>query len=156
MARVVRHSRRMSGVSGGRIVEVARKVDAQAERRIDTTGMIVSPGFVDIHTHSDFTLLLNTGAESFVRQGVTTELLGACGRTSAPSLSRTGYVGTGTVPSSTYPVRCVTFLGSDMIATSSPSFLRDCVEPGAPRGRTSLLSASNRWDVSSPCLSRGS
>ena len=44
----------------------------------------VTPGFVDIHTHSDFTLLQNRKAESSVRQGVTTAIIGACGRSCAP------------------------------------------------------------------------
>jgi N-acyl-D-amino-acid deacylase len=72
------------GIVSGKMVKVSRSIDERAEKRIDASGMIVSPGFIDIHTHSDFTLLLNTRAESFVRQGVTTELLGACGRTCAP------------------------------------------------------------------------
>lgn len=72
------------GIQSGRVVKVSPSVDERAERRIDATRMTVTPGFIDIHTHSDFTLLLNTKAESYVRQGVTTELLGACGRTCAP------------------------------------------------------------------------
>ena len=72
------------GVTSGKIVEVAQRITERTETNIDATGKIVAPGFIDIHTHSDFTLLLNTKAESFVRQGVTTELLGACGRTCAP------------------------------------------------------------------------
>jgi N-acyl-D-amino-acid deacylase len=72
------------GIQAGKIARVSQTIDGSAERRIDATGLIVTPGFIDIHTHSDFTLLLNTKAESFVRQGVTTELLGACGRTCAP------------------------------------------------------------------------
>jgi N-acyl-D-amino-acid deacylase len=72
------------GIKSGKIVKVSRSIDERSERKIDATGMMVTPGFIDIHTHSDFTLLLNTKAESYVRQGVTTELLGACGRTCAP------------------------------------------------------------------------
>jgi N-acyl-D-amino-acid deacylase len=51
---------------------------------IDARDLIVAPGFIDIHTHSDFPLLQNTKAESSVRQGVTTSVLGACGRSCAP------------------------------------------------------------------------
>jgi N-acyl-D-amino-acid deacylase len=47
---------------------------------------VVAPGFIDIHTHSDFTLPLNPRAESKVRQGVTTEVLGNCGFSAAPAL----------------------------------------------------------------------
>lgn len=56
----------------------------KASMTIDATGMIVCPGFVDIHTHSDLYLLANPLAESKVRQGVTTELLGNCGGSAAP------------------------------------------------------------------------
>ena len=72
------------GIESGRIVEISPGIQATPENGIDASGLVVAPGFIDIHTHSDFTLLLNTRAESFVRQGVTTELLGACGRTCAP------------------------------------------------------------------------
>ncbi|MCQ1061296.1 amidohydrolase family protein [Photobacterium sp. ZSDE20] len=51
---------------------------------IDVTGLAVSPGFIDMHTHSDFTLLVNGNAESQVHQGVTTEVIGQCGFSSAP------------------------------------------------------------------------
>lgn len=50
----------------------------------DVTGKVVCPGFVDIHTHSDLTLLSNPGAVSKVTQGVTTEVVGNCGLGVAP------------------------------------------------------------------------
>ena len=46
---------------------------------IDATGQLVTPGFIDAHSHSDWTLLSNPTAESAVRQGVTTEIVGNCG-----------------------------------------------------------------------------
>lgn len=46
--------------------------------------MYVTPGFIDIHTHSDFTLLLDATAESFLKQGVTTQVIGNCGLSGAP------------------------------------------------------------------------
>ncbi len=49
---------------------------AQARRVIDARGMVVCPGFIDIHTHSDYSLLVDGTAQSKVRQGVTTEILG--------------------------------------------------------------------------------
>ena len=58
----------------------------EAQREIDASGQIVAPGFIDIHTHSDFTLPLNPLAESKVRQGVTTEVVGNCGYSTAPVL----------------------------------------------------------------------
>lgn len=50
-----------------------------AGRTIDAAGLAVSPGFIDIHTHSDLSVLLNPKMESSIHQGVTTELVGNCG-----------------------------------------------------------------------------
>ena len=47
---------------------------------------MLAPGFIDIHTHSDFTLPLNPMAEAKIRQGVTTEVVGNCGFSVAPAL----------------------------------------------------------------------
>ena len=57
-----------------------------AHRVLDATGLVAAPGFIDIHTHSDFTLPLNPRAEGKIRQGVTTEVLGNCGFSVAPAL----------------------------------------------------------------------
>lgn len=63
-------------VKDGRIVEVGRLPNASARRVIDATGLIVAPGFIDLHSHSDYTLLVDGTAQSKIRQGVTTEILG--------------------------------------------------------------------------------
>jgi N-acyl-D-amino-acid deacylase len=73
-------------ISGGRIRAIADHCTGKAHREIDATGQVVAPGFIDIHTHSDFTLPLNPRAESKIRQGVTTEVLGNCGFSAAPAL----------------------------------------------------------------------
>jgi N-acyl-D-amino-acid deacylase len=73
-------------VTDGRIVAIDSGQARQARRTIDATGQVVAPGFIDIHTHSDFTLPLNPRAESKIRQGVTTEVLGNCGFSAAPAL----------------------------------------------------------------------
>jgi N-acyl-D-amino-acid deacylase len=73
-------------IKDGRIVAIDSNSDRQARRSIDASGQVVAPGFVDIHTHSDFTLPLNPRAESKIRQGVTTEVLGNCGFSAAPAL----------------------------------------------------------------------
>ena len=57
----------------------------EAAHVFDVSGKIIAPGFVDIHTHSDLTLLSNPQAESKVRQGVTTEVVGNCGYGVAPN-----------------------------------------------------------------------
>ncbi|MFX0203208.1 MAG: amidohydrolase family protein, partial [Candidatus Hodarchaeota archaeon] len=51
---------------------------------IDATEKIVCPGFIDLHAHSDWTLLVNPLAESKIRQGVTAEVIGQCGESAAP------------------------------------------------------------------------
>ena len=71
-------------VAGGKVVEVGRLGDASASLVIDATGKVVAPGFVDPHSHSDFSLLANPTAESTIRQGVTTEVVGNCGWSYAP------------------------------------------------------------------------
>jgi N-acyl-D-amino-acid deacylase len=55
---------------------IAPAARAQARHVIDARGLMVSPGFIDIHTHSDYSLLVDGTAQSKVRQGVTTEILG--------------------------------------------------------------------------------
>ncbi|MDP2955331.1 MAG: D-aminoacylase [Longimicrobiales bacterium] len=64
------------GIRAGRIAAIGRLDGAAAQTTIDATGKVVSPGFVDMHTHSDYTLLVDGRAESKIRQGVTTEVLG--------------------------------------------------------------------------------
>ena len=72
------------GLAAGKIVEIGELDEMQAAERLDVSGLAVSPGFVDLHTHSDFTLLVNGNAESQVHQGVTTEVVGQCGFSCAP------------------------------------------------------------------------
>ena len=45
------------GIRDGRVAAVGRLADAEAARVIDATGLVVTPGFIDLHTHSDLTLL---------------------------------------------------------------------------------------------------
>src|SRR6476661_11081077 len=73
-------------IAGGRIAALGANVSGSANKTIDATGLAVAPGFIDIKTHSDFTLPINPKAESKVREGVTTEIIGHCGFSVAPVL----------------------------------------------------------------------
>jgi N-acyl-D-amino-acid deacylase len=73
-------------ISGDMIVAVGSDVAGEAATSIDASGLAIAPGFIDIKTHSDFTLPINPKAESKVRQGVTTEIIGHCGFSVAPVL----------------------------------------------------------------------
>jgi N-acyl-D-aspartate/D-glutamate deacylase len=64
------------GIREGRIASIGDLRSAQATRRIDASGLTVSPGFIDMHNHSDYTILVEPKAESMIRQGVTTMVLG--------------------------------------------------------------------------------
>ena len=74
------------GIAAGRIAVVAETVEQEAKRTIEARGLHLAPGFIEAHTHSDFTLLVNPRAESKIRQGVTTEVIGNCGSSPAPLL----------------------------------------------------------------------
>lgn len=73
-------------IAGGRIVALGASLTGDAGKTIDADGLAVTPGFIDIKTHSDFVLPINPKAESKVRQGVTTEIIGHCGFSVAPVL----------------------------------------------------------------------
>jgi N-acyl-D-aspartate/D-glutamate deacylase len=72
------------GVKDGRIAAVGRLDGRTAKRTIDAGGLVVAPGFVDIHNHSDETLLADGDAPSMVHMGVTSMILGE-GGSAAPS-----------------------------------------------------------------------
>ena len=71
-------------VRNGRIAKISRVQADEAEEVIDAKGLMVCPGFLDMHNHSEFALLANPRAESFIRQGVTTLSIGHCGFSPAP------------------------------------------------------------------------
>jgi len=73
-------------IRSGQIAALGDLAGARATKSIDASGLAVAPGFIDIKTHSDFTLPINPKAESKLRQGVTTEIIGHCGFSVAPCL----------------------------------------------------------------------
>lgn len=72
------------GISGKRITKIGSISRRDCERTIDAKGLVVCPGFIDIHTHSDITAMAFRGCDSTLRQGVTTHLIGNCGLSVAP------------------------------------------------------------------------
>jgi N-acyl-D-amino-acid deacylase len=62
-------------INGDKIVAIG-EVHGNAKTEIDASGLVISPGFIDIHTHSDFNILTDGKAESAIRQGVTTDVIG--------------------------------------------------------------------------------
>ena len=77
-------------ISGDRIAFIGKKTVAglkkwgKAHRTIDAEDMAVTPGFIDTHAHSEFTLLADSRAEGKIHQGITTEINGNCGLSAAP------------------------------------------------------------------------
>src|SRR5262245_1276659 len=72
------------GVSRDRIIAIGRIGNAEAKRRLDITGKVITPGFIDAHVHGDLALLADPPHEPAIRQGVTTYILGQDGVAMAP------------------------------------------------------------------------
>jgi N-acyl-D-amino-acid deacylase len=71
-------------VTNGKIVKIKRWLEPEAGRVIDAKGLVVAPGFIDAHSHSDSVTLYYREMESNVMQGVTTVVAGQCGSSPAP------------------------------------------------------------------------
>lgn len=72
------------GISGDRIVALGDLTNSSASRTIDASGRIVSPGFIDVHTHDDNLLFKDPAMTPKTSQGVTTVVVGNCGISLAP------------------------------------------------------------------------
>jgi len=72
------------GIKHGTIKKIGSLNTGKASKTIDAKGLVVCPGFIDIHNHSDFSMLVDPKMESKVKQGVTTEVNGNCGGSPAP------------------------------------------------------------------------
>ena len=73
----------------GRISKIGRVDEEKADRVIDVEGLIVSPGFIDVHNHSDTSMFVDPWIESKIRQGITTDVNGNCGGSPAPINEKT-------------------------------------------------------------------
>jgi len=67
-------------IAGDEIVKIGELDGMPAIRTIDASGLAVSPGFIDLHSHADRNIRDNPGVENYLRQGVTTILAGNCGK----------------------------------------------------------------------------
>jgi N-acyl-D-amino-acid deacylase len=67
------------GVKGGKIAAVGNLAGRTAERTIEARGRVLTPGFIDVHTHSEDGIVRLPQAENFLRDGVTTVVTGNCG-----------------------------------------------------------------------------
>ena len=72
------------GIIGEKIVFIGNSINKESKETINADGLIVSPGFIDTHTHHDGVLLNDPQHASSLRQGVTTEILGQDGLSYAP------------------------------------------------------------------------
>jgi N-acyl-D-amino-acid deacylase len=67
------------GVRGERIAAVGADLPGSAAREVDARGLALTPGFIDVHSHDDFAVLLQPEMPFKVLQGVTTDIVGNCG-----------------------------------------------------------------------------
>lgn len=66
-------------IQGERIAEVAPRIKAKGAAEVQADGLVIAPGFIDIHTHTDGGIFRNPLSDSKIRQGVTTEVINNCG-----------------------------------------------------------------------------
>ena len=92
------------GIVGDRIVAVGDLARAQARRVIEADGRCVTPGFIDIHSHSDIGILQDATAENAVRQGMTLHVTGNCGVSPAPVSDATRHLAEQEFPHHDHPV----------------------------------------------------
>ena len=69
-------------IKDGNIAKISTRIIEDGNKIIDANGLVVCPGFIDVHSHTDYVLVLGsryTRVESFIRQGITTTTIGMCG-----------------------------------------------------------------------------
>ncbi len=71
-------------LDGGRVIAIGRRLAESGRLEVDARGLAVSPGFIDVHSHGDNTLFADPNAESMIRQGVTTVVVGQDGSSRGP------------------------------------------------------------------------
>ncbi len=71
-------------IKEGKIVKIKHKIEGSASKEINADQLIVCPGFIDMHSHSDFAIIFDNKLQSTIRQGITTSVIGNCGGSMAP------------------------------------------------------------------------
>jgi len=72
------------GIKDGKISKIGRLEEANANKETDAVGLVVCPGFIDVHSHSDGAVFFDNTLQSTIHQGITTSVLGNCGDNLAP------------------------------------------------------------------------
>ena len=114
-------------IDNGKIAEIAPRIGkSDIEEVLDVSGLIVSPGFIDIHTHSDQTILISRG-ENVLTQGVTTHVVGNCGFSMTP-------VNTELAGEDIYDMfrSILSFGGDDQFYNNLTEYLEDLKQKGIP------------------------
>lgn len=78
-------------IKDGKIIQIAKQISTPARKRIDASNCIVTPGFINLHSHADCSVYLCPDMESTLGQGITTEFAGHCGLGVAPFVKHWGY-----------------------------------------------------------------
>ena len=66
-------------IQGDSIVAIGNSLEVEAHQSVDATGKVVTPGFIDLHSHADMSFFIDPDADSKITQGVTFEYVGNCG-----------------------------------------------------------------------------
>ena len=75
-------------VLDGKIAKIAPQITAEAKEVIDARGLVVAPGFIDVHNHSESFVFIGTDAYNYLEMGVTTQICGNCGDSIVPTHPR--------------------------------------------------------------------
>lgn len=121
-------------INGNRLWRVGQLTDLRGARELDVTGLVVAPGFIDVHTHDDASLITRPQMTAKLTQGVTTVIAGNCGISAAP------YIGQDDPPG----LLRLVFKSSECVAASFAEYLRKvadaqpAVNAGFLTGHTTL------------------
>ena len=129
------------GVTGDKVTAIGDLSHAQAKKTLDATGKVVAPGFIDMHTHSDFSFIYDPKADAKLYNGVTTEVTGNCGIGPAPTNNKNrqlliDYLGTRlvgsmpvklTLPWNSFAEYCDTFKKTVPALNIAPLLAQGCI-----------------------------